>query len=58
MQLRVAGGRCAWFSRNGNDWSARLTDLSGAAACLPDCILDGELCVLGEDGQPDFSALR
>ncbi len=58
MQLRVAAGRCSWFSRNGNDWSTRLTDLSRIAAGLPDCVLDGELCVLGEDDQPDFSALR
>ena len=58
MQLQVTGGRAAWFSRNGNEWTSRLTDLGEFAAGLPDCILDGELCALGSEGQPDFSALR
>jgi len=58
MQLRVADGRASWRTREAHDWSARFTDLSEIAAGLPDGILDGELCVLDADGQPDFSALR
>lgn len=58
MQLRVETGRQCWWSRNGHDWSARLADFAPLAASLPDGVYDGELCLLGDDGQPDFSALR
>ena len=59
MQLHVAGGRARWWSRNGLDWSDRLAALGRLlGAELPDCVLDGELCAMGRDGLPDFSALR
>lgn len=58
MQLNVSGGRARWYTRNGFDWTAKLGVLSVFAEHLPDCILDGEVCALGEDGQPSFSALQ
>jgi bifunctional non-homologous end joining protein LigD len=58
IQLRVAAGRVGWRTREAHDWSDRFPDLSALARALPDAILDGELCVLGPDDRPDFSALR
>ena len=58
MQIAVQRGRATWFSRNGHDWTARLTDFAELVAELPDCVLDGELCALRPDGRSDFSALR
>lgn len=58
MQLNVAGGRATWFTRNGHDWTGKLGVLSVFAGEMPDCILDGELCALDEDGNPSFSALQ
>jgi bifunctional non-homologous end joining protein LigD len=56
MQLRVVGGAAAWRSRAGTDRSAWFPDLD-AAARLPDCILDGELCAL-DHGRASFSLLQ
>ena len=58
MQLRVGASAASWYSRNGNDWTSRLPDFSGAAAALGPGVFDGELCVLSGDGSPNFSALR
>jgi bifunctional non-homologous end joining protein LigD len=58
MEVRVERGEAQWRSRNGNDWTARFADLADLFAPLPDCILDGEICVLDKQGLPDFSALR
>jgi bifunctional non-homologous end joining protein LigD len=58
FQLNVSGGVATWFTRNGLDWTEKLAAHSKDAAALPDCILDGELCAVGPDGQPNFSALR
>jgi len=58
MQVRIVGGQAQWRSRNGNDWTPRFKDMGGLFSDLPDCLLDGEVCVLDPRGQPDFSALR
>jgi bifunctional non-homologous end joining protein LigD len=58
MQVRVERGAATIYSRNGLVWTDRLPELAAAAAALPDCILDGELCVLDGQGRSDFSALR
>jgi bifunctional non-homologous end joining protein LigD len=47
-------------SRNGNDLTHgfnEMADLHGAFRSLP-IVVDGELCVLDEDGKPDFQALQ
>ena len=50
--------RC--FTRNGNDWSAKLPALVDAvrALKLAPCWLDGELVALDANGLPDFQALQ
>jgi bifunctional non-homologous end joining protein LigD len=58
VQLRVHAGKPTIWTRNKHDWTDRFPALAKAAARLPDCIVDGELCAIGPDGKPDFSALR
>lgn len=57
-QVRVEAGRVRISTREGHDWTAKFRALEALAGELPDCILDGELCALDDDGQPDFDALR
>jgi bifunctional non-homologous end joining protein LigD len=60
MQLHVGPEGATWFTRNGHDWSAKLaafTEASGAED-LPDCVLDGELVAVDDEGRSNFSALR
>jgi len=58
VQLHVQAGRCTAYTRSGLDWSDRFPEIVMAAAKLPDCILDGEICVLDKDGITDFGALQ
>lgn len=57
---RIRDGEVRLFTRNGNDWTARLPlqarDL--AALELGDSWLDGEVVVLDEDGLPSFQGLQ
>jgi bifunctional non-homologous end joining protein LigD len=55
-QLVVAGGRAWLFSRNGLDWTHRYPELAQEAAGLPNCVIDGEVVVLDEQGRSDFEA--
>ena len=57
MQLRVEKRAVTLRTRRGHDWTEKFPALAKAAAKLPDCILDGELCAVGADGKPDFPAL-
>jgi bifunctional non-homologous end joining protein LigD len=56
-QLRVEKKAATIRTRRGHDWTDKFPALVRAAAKLPDCIIDGELCALDEDGKPDFPAL-
>jgi bifunctional non-homologous end joining protein LigD len=58
MQLRVEDGKARLFTRKGLDWTAKFVAIAKAAAKLPDCILDGEICALDHHGAPDFAALQ
>lgn len=60
MQLRIDRGQATWRSRNGHDWTARLPELTAAAAGLPvdAAIIDGELVALDEQGRSDFVRLQ
>jgi bifunctional non-homologous end joining protein LigD len=58
MQLRVAGGKARLFTRKGLDWTDKFSAVAKAAARLPDCIMDGEICALDHNGAPDFAALQ
>jgi bifunctional non-homologous end joining protein LigD len=57
----VAGGEAALTSRNGNDLTARFSNVAkelAKAVKTPDCVLDGEVCALDESGRSSFSAMQ
>jgi len=60
LLARVEGKDIRLFTRNGNDWTARLTRLHDAlgAAGLPDGWYDGEIVVHDEQGRPSFALLQ
>jgi bifunctional non-homologous end joining protein LigD len=58
MQLHVENGNARLFTRKGLNWTAKFPAIAGAAATLPDCITDGEVCALDYNGAPDFAALQ
>lgn len=58
IQMRVEEGVVTLRTRSGLDWTTRFASLSQSAASLPDCIIDGEVVALNEDGAPDFGALQ
>jgi bifunctional non-homologous end joining protein LigD len=57
---RIDGDDVRCFTRNGNDWSAKMPALVEAvrALGLPDGWLDGEIVVAGPKGTPSFQALQ
>jgi len=57
----VRGGDATLRSRNGNDLTARFPTVAKAlakAARSPECVVDGEVCALDEQGRPSFSAMQ
>ena len=60
LMTRVEGADIKFLTRNGNDWTAKLTPLKNAIADakLPDGWYDGEIVVLNDKGVPDFGALQ
>src|SRR6266436_2984707 len=57
----VRGGEARLVSRNGNDLTPRFPDIAKAlakAARSPECVVDGEVCALDENGRPSFSAMQ
>src|SRR5262245_8594524 len=60
MLCRVDGKDVRFFSRNGNDWTAKLKPLADAIAAmqLGTGWLDGEVVVFDESGIPDFGLLQ
>lgn len=58
LQMHVGAGRPTIYTRKGNDWTDRFPELAEDLASFPDCIIDGELTALDQNGQPDFSRLR
>ncbi|MFT2214235.1 DNA ligase D [Rhizobium giardinii] len=58
IQMRVAGHKVTLKTRRGLDWTARYPEIADAASELPDCIIDGEICALDNNGAPDFAALQ
>ena len=60
MLARIEQGRARLFTRNGNDWTAKLKALAAAVETLDiqAAWLDGEIVVLNQDGTPDFNALQ
>jgi ATP-dependent DNA ligase len=58
-QLRIADGTASLRTHRGRRCDAEFPEIVTAAADrMPDIVLDGEIVLPGEDGAPDFSALR
>jgi bifunctional non-homologous end joining protein LigD len=58
---RVAGAEATLTSRRGNDLTERFAHVATAlarAVRTPDCVLDGEVCALDEDGRSSFSVMQ
>ena len=57
---RIDGDDVRLFTRNGNNWTARMKALRDAVAALgiESAWLDGEIVVLDAKGNPDFQALQ
>ncbi|WP_159952405.1 DNA ligase D [Rhizobium sp. 18065] len=58
IQMRVVDSDVSLKTRKGLDWTSRWPAIAKSAASLPDCIIDGEICALDENGAPDFAALQ
>jgi bifunctional non-homologous end joining protein LigD len=57
----VGGGDVALVSRRGNDLTERFGSVARALARVvrtPDCVLDGEVCALDEQGRSSFSVMQ
>jgi bifunctional non-homologous end joining protein LigD len=57
----VTGGEVTLTSRRGNDLSERFAVLARAlerGVRTPDCVLDGEVCALDEQGRSSFSVMQ
>ena len=58
MQLRVEDGEARLRTRKGLDWTEKFQAIADNAAALPDCIIDGEVVALDENGASDFASLQ
>ena len=60
LLARIDKGRVRLYTRNGNDWTAKLKPLAAAVEGLSvrSGWLDGEIVVLNDDGTPNFNALQ
>jgi bifunctional non-homologous end joining protein LigD len=57
----VLGGDAVLRSRRGNDLTGRFATVARAlerAVRTPDCVLDGEVCALDEEGRSSFSVMQ
>jgi bifunctional non-homologous end joining protein LigD len=58
---RVAGGDADLRTRKDQDYTQRFENVAKElvkALKTPDCVVDGEVCALNEDGKPSFSAMQ
>jgi bifunctional non-homologous end joining protein LigD len=58
VQLRIERGDATLRTRKGLDWSDKFPEIIAAVSALPDCIVDGEIVAIDQDGAPDFAALQ
>ena len=59
--VTIAGGEAELTSRNGNSLTARFESVARAvvqAVKTTDCVLDGEVCALDDQGRASFSAMQ
>ncbi|HXZ56253.1 MAG TPA: DNA ligase D [Gaiellaceae bacterium] len=58
---RVAGGEAALRTRKDQDYTKRFANVAkelARALKTPDCVVDGEVCALDDEGRPSFSAMQ
>ncbi len=58
---RVAGAEAELRTRKDQDYTQRFEHVAkelGKALKTPDCVVDGEVCALDEEGRPSFSAMQ
>ena len=58
---RVAGGEAQLRTRKDQDYTQRFENVARElvrALKTPDCVVDGEVCALDENGRPSFSAMQ
>ena len=58
---RVAGAEAELRTRRDQDYTERFANVAKElvkALKTPDCVVDGEVCALDEDGRPSFSAMQ
>ena len=58
---RVAGGDAELRTRKDQDYTERFSNVAKElvkALKTPDCVVDGEVCALDEEGRPSFSAMQ
>ena len=58
LQLRVEGGKAVLRTRKGLDWTGKFAEIAAAAKPLRDCLIDGEVAALDDEGAPNFAALQ
>ncbi len=58
LQMRVQKGRARLRTRKGLDWTAKFPEIAEDGGALPDCIVDGEICAVNDEGATDFGALQ
>ncbi len=58
MQLRVDHGHAVLRTRKGLDWSGKFPEIAAACRKLPDCVADGEIVALDDEGVSDFAKLQ
>src|SRR4051794_39909244 len=54
----VEQGVATLLSRRDNDLTTRFAPIATALGRLPDCVVDGEVCALDEQGRSSFSAMQ
>jgi bifunctional non-homologous end joining protein LigD len=58
---RVSGGEAELRTRKDQDYTERFENVAKElvkALKTPDCVVDGEVCALDEEGRPSFSAMQ
>ncbi len=57
-QVQVSRHMAVIRTRAGLDWTERFAAVAKDAAALPDCLIDGEIVALDQQGLPSFAALQ
>jgi bifunctional non-homologous end joining protein LigD len=58
---RLAGGEARLHTRKDQDYTERFAKVAAELAKAlktPDCVVDGEVCALDDEGRPSFSAMQ